>query len=211
MTGKAQTSFREFWASWYSGATPGSTMRGKLPILAAALLIAAAAIGSLDYYTSRYDALIGRVAERYSINFFLVKAMIYEESWFRSGIRGPAGEAGLMQITKAAAFDFSTNKEIPPIQDEQLFDPELNLEIGCWYLRQSLEHYRNSPHPTLFALLRYNAGESRADQWLRLAMNSRPPDGISPEKHYLSVVNFPKTRVYVSHILRRSRTHNFWF
>jgi hypothetical protein len=34
---------------------------------------------------------------------------------------------------------------------------------------------------------------------------------VLPENYYLSLVNFPTTRDYVRHILRRSRSHNYWF
>jgi len=184
---------------------------GKIILLAAILLAAAAALGGVYYYTSRYDYLISQAAARNGMDFFLVKSIVFEESWFRSGIRGSAGEMGLMQITKAAAADFAGHKGLRPFDDQRLFEPEVNLEIGCWYLQQSLEHYKDSPRPELFALLRYNAGESRADNWLRLAMATPPPAGASPENHYLSLVDFPKTRAYASRILKRSRTHNFWF
>ena len=187
------------------------TVSGKIILLAAIFLAAAAAFGGLHYYTSRYDDLIRHATARTGMDFYLVKSIVFEESWFRSGIRGSAGEMGLMQITKAAAADFAAHKDLRAFDDQRLFEPELNLEIGCWYLQQSLEHYKDSPQPELFALLRYNAGESRADNWLRLALTTPPPAGVSPESHYLSLVDFPKTRAYASRILRRSRTHNFWF
>ncbi len=175
------------------------------------LLILAAAAYWLHYHTSRYNPLISQAADRNGLDFYLVKALIYEESWFRSEIRGPAGEVGLMQITRAAASDFTAYKGREPFYDEQLLKPELNLEIGCWYLKQSIEHYKNSPQPILLALLRYNAGESRADNWLHLALAKSPPPGVSQEDHLLSQVDFPKTRAYVRRILKRSRSRNFWF
>jgi soluble lytic murein transglycosylase len=174
-------------------------------------LILAATLGWLYYHTSHYDRIISQAAARNEVDFYLVKALIYEESWFRPGIRGPAGELGLMQITMAAASDFAANKGFRPFYDDRLLEPELNVEIGCWYLRRSLDHYRNAPQPTLFALLRYNAGESRADHWLRIAKSTPAPAGVSQESYYLSLVDFPKTRAYVRRILKRSRTRNFWY
>lgn len=78
-------------------------------------------------------------------------------------------------------------------------------------MKQSLEKYRNSPAPELFALLRYNAGEAKADGWLKVALLNPPPPGMDTERHYLSLVTFPKTREYVQRILRRWRSHNYWF
>ena len=186
-------------------------MRGFMIAAGTVLLIVSGTLGWLHHHTSRYDFIISQAAARNGLDFYLVKALIYEESWFRPEIRGPAGEMGLMQITKAAASDFAAQKGFPPSYDSRLVEPELNVEIGCWYLRRSIEHYKNSPQPTLFALLRYNAGESRADTWLRMALSEPAPAGVSSEGHYLSLVDFPKTRAYARRILERSRNRNFWY
>jgi soluble lytic murein transglycosylase len=186
-------------------------MRRSTAILAVFLLLAATAVGWVHYHTSRYDLSVSRAAARNHVDFYLVKALIFEESWFRSGIQGPAGEQGLMQITLAAAADYAARKGSRTYSREQLLEPDLNLEIGCWYLRQSLDRYRDCPQPTLFALLRYNAGESRADQWLQKALSKAPPEDMSLEDYYLSFVDFRKTRAYAQRILERSRTRNFWY
>lgn len=187
-------------------------MRRKWVLLGTSLLFACGLfLYGLHRRSTRFDFIISQAAARHGIDFYLVKALIYEESWFRPDSRGPAGEVGLMQITRAAATDYATQTAFPRRDIEQLTEPELNVEIGCWYLKDSLNRYKDSPHPMLFALLRYNAGESKANQWLRLALASPPPPGVSPELHYLSLVNYPKTRAYVRRILKRYRNRNFLF
>lgn len=187
-------------------------MRAAWTVIAALFLcLAVAAGGWLRYHSARYDAMIEQAAARNGIDFYLAKAVVYEESWFRPGIRGPSGEVGLMQVSMAAATDFATRKGFPAPYPERLEEPELNMEIGCWYLKQSLDRYRNAPEPVLFALLRYNAGEARSERWLQLSLAKPVSPGMSPESHYLSLVDFPKTREYVRRILQRYRSHNFWF
>jgi soluble lytic murein transglycosylase len=186
-------------------------MRRTFMILGICLLAAAVVLSWLHQRTTRFDFIISQAADRNRVDFYLAKALIYEESWFRPASRGPAGELGLMQITRAAAADFAAKTGFPEDSAEQLIEPGLNVEIGCWYLKNSLEHYQDSPHPVLFALLRYNAGESRANGWLRLGLASPPTPGISAEQHYLSLVDYPKTRAYVTRILKRYRSHNFLF
>lgn len=178
-----------------------------LAIISAPLLVGA---GWLHYHTVQFDDLIEKAATRHALDFYLVKALIFEESWFRPDIRGAAGEVGLMQITSAAAREFSDKEGIPPFNEARLTEPSLNIEIGCWYLRQSLDRYGDTLHPTLFALLRYNAGEVRADHWMKLALARPVPAGTSPETYILSFVDYPRTRGYVKRILRRSRSRNFW-
>ena len=184
------------------------------PILRAAWLvlpILLAGMGWMYFRTSRYDHIIEQASARNGINFYLTKALVFQESWFRPDIRGGSGELGLMQVSMAAASDFSTRKGFLPFYEERLLEPELNVEIGCWYLRQSIERYKNTPSPELFALLRYNAGQARADAWAKQALSSSVPPGIAPERYYLSLVDIPKTREYVRSILQRSRNHQFWF
>jgi soluble lytic murein transglycosylase len=185
-------------------------MRALLISGCIAIILAAVIAGGVYRHTTQYDFIIGQAAARNHLDFYLVKSLICEESWFRPWIKGASGELGLMQITKAAALDFATQKGFPPLPERNLLEPELNLEVGCWYLQHSWELYKNSPHPELFALLRYNAGESRADHWLQVALSSPPPPQISPEEYYLSVVDFPKTRAYASRIMQRARSRTFW-
>jgi soluble lytic murein transglycosylase len=186
-------------------------MRRITILLGIVILILISGLGWLRHHTSRYDLLISQASARNSVDSYLIKALVYEESWFWPNVRGQAGDMGLMQITRAAASDFATHKGFPQFQDDRFIEPELNVEIGCWYLKQSLNRYKNSPQPILFALLRYNAGETRADHWMKKGMSLPRPAGISIEDHFLAQVDFPKTRAYVQRILKRYRSRNFWF
>ena len=120
-------------------------------------------------------------------------------------------ELGLMQVSIAAARDFAERKGFPPPTEQRVLEPDLNIEIGCWYLRQSLDHYKDSPAPLVFGLVRYNAGDARADQWLRSARARPIPPGVTVEEHCLSLVDFPKTRAYARRILKRYRGGRIWF
>ncbi len=188
-------------------------MRRRRLLAVAGLVILAlvAGAGWLYSHISRYDDMISLAAARNGVDYYLVKAVIFEESWFRPEIRGSAGELGLMQITIAAASDFAGKHGLPPFYEARLLEPELNVEIGCWYLRQSLDRYKDAPDPVIFALLRYNAGAVRADVWLREAQSKAVPTGMSRERYYLSLVDIPGTREYVHRILRHYRSHNFWY
>ncbi len=187
-------------------------MRTRVGWAAVALLsVLAAAAGWLYRHTTRYDFIISQAAARQNVDFYLVKALIFEESWFWPDIRGSSGEIGLMQISKGAAADFVAKRGFTPFYEARLLESELNVEIGAWYLRQSLDRYKDSPDPQVFALLRYNAGAVRADAWLRAAISKPAPSGMSPERYYLSLVDLTKTREYVRRILNRSRSQNFWF
>jgi soluble lytic murein transglycosylase len=186
-------------------------MRGRILGALVLAVVLALPVAWLNRHTTRYDHIIGQAAARNAVDFYLVKAMVFEESWFQSDIRGSMGEFGLMQISTAAAADFAASKGFPPFSEARMLEPELNVEIGCWYLRRSLDRYKDSPDPRLFALLRYNAGAARSDRWAHQALEKPAPEGLPAERFYLSLVDLPKTREYARRILQRARSHNFWY
>src|SRR5262245_42711824 len=186
-------------------------MRRSIMLGLLLLLLAAGLTGWIHYRSAAYDHWIAESAAENGVDFYLVKAIIYEESWFRPRIRGSAGELGLMQVSMGAARDFSERRKLPPFQEADILEPRMNIVIGSWYLKRSLDRYKDSPAPTLYALLRYNAGETRANTWLQAATLKPVPSDMQPEEFYLSFVDLTRTRNYVRRILNRARSRNFWF
>ena len=141
-----------------------------------------------------FDKEIAAAAAKYDLDPNLVRAVVYEESRFNPREVGNAGEIGLMQIMpKLAAADWAkANKQPLPTRDE-LFDPELNLEIGCWYLSDSLKRFKDYKYSTELALARYNAGLSKANSWV-------PKDKNAPA---INNITFPGTKKYVTNIMAR--------
>ena len=141
-----------------------------------------------------FDKEIAAAAAKYDLDPDLVRAVVYEESRFNPREVDNAGEIGLMQIMpKLAAADWAkANKQPLPTRDE-LFDPELNLEIGCWYLSDSLKRFKDYKYSTELALARYNAGLSKANSWV-------PKDKNAPA---INNITFPGTKKYVTNIMAR--------
>lgn len=164
------------------------------------------AFSYLRWRTSRYDYLIAQGAARYQLDFHLVKSLIYEESWFNRWAHGKAGEVGLMQITPVAAEDYRRARKIP-FRSNDLYDPDLNIDVGCWYLRSSIDRYKDFEDPLPYALARYNAGEMRVTKWLE----PPPRDHSEPAQNFLDRIDYPTTRHYVKNILRRYALQNYYF
>ena len=117
--------------------------------------------GMADSDWTRYDHIIRKHGEKYRISPLLIKAVIWRESCFRAGSVGKAGEIGLMQISLDAAREWarSRNRELP--SKSQLFEPELNIEIGTWYLARARDYWRgHNRNFHLLALCEYNAGRT---------------------------------------------------
>jgi soluble lytic murein transglycosylase len=161
-----------------------------------------------SYWVHRYDELISRQAHVYRLDEKLVWSLIYEETYFRGWRIGAAEEVGLMQVTPAVARDWAKETGLREFEKqasenvvEFLRDPERNIQIGCWYLEKVRERYRGYPAETAMTLAAYNAGPSRVDEWTR----ETEPASMT-ETDFVSRINIPSTRSYVTSILNRYRT-----
>ncbi len=137
---------------------------------------------------------IHRSAARHGLPPELVRALIFQESRFDPFARGRKGEIGLMQVIPSSAVaDWARAHKAPEPAAAELFEPRLNIEIGCWYLGRALRRWSGYRHRIELALAHYNAGESRAKRW-------------KPEKRdgeVLSRISIPGTRDYVKRIMKR--------
>lgn len=95
----------------------------------------------------KYDPLIWRTAEKYRVDYALVKAVIKAESNFNPAAISRVGARGLMQLMPGTAYALRVN---------DTFHPEDNIEGGVRYLRYLLDLFRGDLH---LALAAYNAGE----------------------------------------------------
>jgi soluble lytic murein transglycosylase-like protein len=100
---------------------------------------------------SSYDGLIREIAERYNVEYSLVKAVIKAESDFDRLAVSRKGALGLMQLMPATAAQH---------QVRNVFLPRDNIEGGCRHLRMLLDRYGgNLP----LAIAAYNAGTRRVE------------------------------------------------
>ena len=150
----------------------------------------------------QYDGIIQRAGEKYGVDPMLIKAVIWRESAFHPEKVGKDGERGLMQVTEAAAKDWARSQKLEGFEPEKLFDPGTNIEVGVWYLKQSLQYYSGKDDPVPFALAEYNAGRRRVHQWIGDDnLGSVTADEMQEN------ISFPSTRNYVHTTLDR---YNFY-
>lgn len=96
----------------------------------------------------KFDHLIWRAAEKYGVNYALIKAIIKAESNFNPLAISKMGAKGLMQLMPGTAYTF---------QVKDSFHPEKNIEGGVRYLRYLIDLFPNNLYAVLAA---YNAGEN---------------------------------------------------
>ena len=191
-------------------------MRKKLLILLTLILIATlGALAAWQYWTHRYDKLINSIAAKHNLDPLLVKAIVYEESFFRSRARSSQNAVGLMQVTPVVAEHLieaththtlaeaiaDVSGTAPPAAasfDEAMSDPATSLHVGCWYLRTLLNRYRDEPNAVEVALAAYNAGPTNVERWAADSERAQ----LSRDE-FLSRIQFPATREYVRRIIER--------
>ena len=98
------------------------------------------------------NGIITGAAQKESVSFDLIKAVLEEESAARPCAISYRGAEGLMQLMPDTADELN-------VQDP--FDPSQNVEAGAKLLKLLLKKYDNN---LALALSAYNAGSGRVDQ-----------------------------------------------
>jgi soluble lytic murein transglycosylase len=127
-----------------------------------------------------YREIVLGHAKHYDLDPALLAAVIYQESRFRPRARSKSGAIGLMQLLPGTAQGIAEHTGGTRFEVSDLYNPEINVRYGAWYLRHLLDKYGNER----LALAAYNAGQENVDRWLVAGT------GIA----------FPETRAYVSRV-----------
>ena len=142
-------------------------------------------------YPLKYSEYVEKYAKEYNIDKYMVYAIIKAESNFNENAKSSSDAIGLMQIMEITAIETARKMDLE-VTEEDLFKPDLNINIGLKYFTYLLNHY-NSNYP--LAIIAYNAGMGNVDAWLK--------DGtIKEDGTDIENVPFKETNNYVRKILR---------
>ena len=100
-------------------------------------------------------------AKNYRLDPALLAAVIYQESKFDAQARSDRGAIGLMQLLPDTAKGIAERTGGSRFRVDDLYDPEINVRYGAWYLRHLLDKYGSER----IALAAYNAGQANVDGW----------------------------------------------
>jgi soluble lytic murein transglycosylase len=115
------------------------------------------------WYPLKYESIVRGHARNYRLDPALLAAVIYQESKFRSDVTSDSGAIGLMQLLPATAKGIAVHTGGNRFRVDDLYDPEINIRYGSWYLRHLLDKYGDEKT----ALAAYNAGQENVDRWRR--------------------------------------------
>jgi soluble lytic murein transglycosylase len=132
-------------------------------------------------YPLDYEHIVSGHAKNYDLDPALLAAVIYRESKFDAQAKSDSGAIGLMQLLPDTAKGIALHTGGSQFELSDLWDPEINVRYGAFYLRRLLNKYGN----VRLALAAYNAGQANVDEWLAEGKG----------------IVFPETRQYVDEVL----------
>ena len=114
-------------------------------------------------YPLYYTNLLQKHTTKYEIDPLFVAAMIREESRYNADIVSYAGAIGLMQIMPANGPEFASRLKIPRFNTKMLYNPDINIQMGSWYMKSLMDQFDNN-HALVAGA--YNGGPGRMRRWI---------------------------------------------
>ena len=143
-------------------------------------------------YPLSYQMLIKKYSDEFNVDPYLIAAIINVESKYDKNAISKKDARGLMQISPITGKWASEELNIDDFDVEDLFDPELNIMIGCWYLSILSQEFDNNL-PLMLAA--YNAGSGNVVKWLQ-------DEKYSDDGESLKDIPFAETKDYVKKVQR---------
>jgi peptidoglycan lytic transglycosylase len=144
-------------------------------------------------YPRPFGDLVEAGARRNALDAPLLYGLIRQESLFRVDAGSAAGALGLTQLRPETARRIaqSAGRAVPLRAD--LFDPQVNIELGATHLRNLIDEFDGQ---LVVALAAYNAGAGAAERWL-------PRTPIAADV-WVENIPYNETREYVQRVLWHS-------
>lgn len=181
----------------------------RVPLIIGGLVIAAAVIVLLlttsgfhhqvsdnvkkAQYPLSYSDDVTQAAQAHKLDPNLVYAVIRTESNFQKDAESGAGARGLMQLMpETFTWLMDYRGEEAPYTADDLFNPSVNIDYGCYFLRYLLDYFDGDE---VCAVAAYNGGMNNVSEWLK-------NEEISPDGKTLIAGNIPfdETRSYVRQV-----------
>ncbi len=112
-------------------------------------------------YPLQYRDYVWENSDKYNLDPYLVLAIMKIESRFDPEAVSSRGASGLMQLMPETANWIATQNNFT-LTENEVFDPELNIMMGTWYINQLLNQFGDET----LAIASYNAGRRNVQRWL---------------------------------------------
>ncbi|MXZ48501.1 MAG: transglycosylase SLT domain-containing protein [Candidatus Dadabacteria bacterium] len=139
-----------------------------------------------------FEERVKAFSRKYTLDEFLVYSVIREESHFDKEAVSVSDARGLMQLLPSTALETAPKAGLSNFQASQLFSPDINLELGCYYLSWLLEIFEGN---FAISLAGYNGGPTSAKTWYE-------KNGALDIDEFIEEIPFEQSRNYVKKIIR---------
>ena len=143
-------------------------------------------------YPTKYEEYVEKYAGEYGVDKYMIYAIIKAESNFNPEVTSQSDAIGLMQLLEETAIERSSAINELEVTKQDLYNPEINIQLGTSYYSYLLSYYKGN---TVLALTAYNAGIGNVDTWIREGIIKQ--DGSDIEN-----IPYKETNNYVRKILR---------
>ena len=123
---------------------------------------------------------------------YMVASLIRQESEFNPQAISNKSAYGLMQLLPSVGKSMAKAEGMKHFETSQLLDPNVNIQLGCRYLKQTMDKFGGQPE---YVFAAYNAGDARVVDW-------RSAAGEQSIDEFVESIPFTETRDYVQAILR---------
>jgi soluble lytic murein transglycosylase len=147
-------------------------------------------------YPTPYRDLFRTAADNVSVDEAWVYGISRQESRFMHFARSGVGAAGLMQLMPATAQWVAKRMGLNGYNNTMIRNLNTNIEFGTYYMRYTLDLMGGQ---TVMATAGYNAGPSRAKQW----MATEPLEAAI----YIETIPFAETRTYVQKVMANTQIY----
>ena len=151
-------------------------------------------------YPFYHQDIITQYSREYNLDPFFVASMIREESSYDKNIISHAGAYGLMQIMPYTGRDIAKQLKIRQFNANMLFQPEVNIRMGIWYIQNLMKTFNNN-----YALVAgaYNAGPGKMKQWLqqRDKSNTEKQDFLVNLDEFIEDIPIDETRRHIKRVM----------
>jgi soluble lytic murein transglycosylase len=141
-------------------------------------------------YPLKYKEYVFEYSIKSGIDPYLVFAVIKAESGFDPNARSNKAAMGLMQITEQTGTWGAHTLKMGSFKTDDLYNPEINIRLGCWYLKQLMKEFNNN---TDLVITAYNGGSGNVKEWL----NDKE---LSHSGEYLDKIPFKETERFLDRV-----------
>ncbi len=148
-------------------------------------------------YPVKFQEYVEKYAQEYNLDKYFVYSVIKVESNFDPEAYSSAGAKGLMQLMDKTAEECNRKGNFGYRIPSELYDPEKNIRLGCYYLSRLYQIYGDRE----LVVTAYNGGTGNVDKWLA-------DDNLSDGKGGLSEIPYEETRNYVERVQKTLDAYN---